>query len=168
MPFEERARKGPFDTGTLGDVEGLGVKPFPILLVDDDVLDVKTVKRAFQKAHFPNPLFVARNGLDALDYLRHEGPYEGQREEAAPRPGLILLDLNMPKLNGIGLLRKMRADESLKVLPTVVLTTSREDRDRVESYRLGVAGYIVKPLDFPQFVHATRVLGAYWNLCELP
>ena len=144
------------------------MKSFPILLVDDDALDVKTVKKSFQMARLPHPLFVARDGVDALDFLRHRGHYANYSDEEAPRPGLILLDLKMPRLDGFGLLRELKNDGILSLLPTVVLTTSREEGDRIESYRLGIAGYIVKPLAFSDFVEATRVLGSYWNLCELP
>lgn len=144
------------------------MQPFPILLVDDDALDVKSVRRAFEEAKFRNPLFVAKDGQDGIDFLYRKGSYAAEPPENCPRPGLILLDLRMPRLDGIGFLEAIRADPELATTPVVVLTTSNEDEQRVESYRLGAAGYIKKPLDFDRFLEVTRVLHAYWTLVELP
>ncbi|HET8824759.1 MAG TPA: response regulator, partial [Terriglobales bacterium] len=118
-------------------------KPLNILLVEDDEVDVMNVKRAFEKAHITNPLFVANNGLEALEKLRSRDIPNYRR--------LILLDLNMPKMNGIEFLRELRKDPELCSLPVVVLTTSRMDRDRIESYQLNVAGYLLKPVTFATF-----------------
>lgn len=131
----------------------------PILLVEDDEVDVMTVKRALREIHVTNPLAVAGNGEEALSYLR-------SRENA--RPGIILLDLNMPRMNGIEFLAVLKQDERLRRVPVVVLTTSKEEGDKVNSYNLGVAGYIVKPVDYHQFVEAMRTINLYWTLSELP
>ena len=137
----------------------------PILLVEDDIVDVKTVERAFKEHDFANPLFVVSNGAEALAFLRHEDPYAAAD---SPRPGLILLDLNMPVMNGIEFLQIVKAEEELQRIPVIVLTTSREESDRLESYRQSVAGYIVKPVDFQRFIDAIKVIDSYWSLCELP
>ncbi len=131
-----------------------------ILLVEDDEVDVMNVKRAFEKNRIANPLWVAGNGLEAIEVLRgHEIPRERR---------LILLDLNMPRMNGIEFLRELRADEELKLTPVVVLTTSDDERDRVEAYNLNVAGYILKPVTFMNFVEVMATLNKYWTLVEMP
>ena len=131
-----------------------------ILLVEDDEVDVMNVRRAFKKNNIANPLHVASNGIEALELLR--GP-------AMPRDRrLVLLDLNMPRMNGIEFLRELRADPALRPTPVVVLTTSNEERDRVEAYNLNVAGYIVKPVTLMNFVETMATLNKYWTLCELP
>ncbi|HBE73264.1 MAG TPA: two-component system response regulator [candidate division Zixibacteria bacterium] len=138
----------------------------PILLVDDDQVDVMTVQRAFKRNNILDPLFVVGNGREALDFLHHQG--EHSDPERSPRPGIILLDLNMPVMNGIEFLKVIKLDESLKKIPVIVLTTSKEENDRVESFNLSVAGYIIKPVEFEKFVEAVRVLNLYWTLSELP
>jgi CheY-like chemotaxis protein len=131
-----------------------------ILLVDDDEVDVMTVKRAFLKANISNPVFVATNGREALDLLR-SGTMPTSRR-------IILLDLNMPKMNGIEFLRELRSDPALSMTTVIVLTTSNEDRDRVEAYRLNVAGYLLKPVTFHTFAEVMAALNKYWTLQELP
>ena len=138
----------------------------PILLVDDDQVDVMTVQRAFKRNNMADPLMVVGNGKEAVDYLRHQGEYADAVKFA--RPGIILLDLNMPVMNGIEFLRVIKVDEALKKIPVIVLTTSKEESDRVESFNLSVAGYIIKPVEFEKFVEAVRVLNLYWTLSELP
>lgn len=139
------------------------LKLLNILLVDDDEVDVMNVKRAFKRNNILNPLFVANNGLEALELLRGSG------EGAMPRERrLILLDLNMPRMNGLEFLRELRADPDLRALTVIVLTTSDDERDKVEAYNLNVAGYIVKPVTFLAFVEAMAALNAYWTLNELP
>jgi CheY-like chemotaxis protein len=138
----------------------------PILLVDDDQVDVMTVQRAFKRNNILDPLFVVGNGREALDFLNHQGPYSDP--EKFPRPGIILLDLNMPVMNGIEFLKVVKVDEKLRKIPVIVLTTSKEENDRVESFNLSVAGYIIKPVEFEKFVEAIRVLNLYWTLSELP
>ena len=131
-----------------------------ILLVEDDEVDVMNVNRAFKKNNISNPLFVAGNGLDALAMLRG-GQIPRDRR-------LILLDLNMPRMNGIEFLRELRGDAELKSTPVVVLTTSDDERDRVDAYNLNVAGYILKPVTLTNFVEAMATLNKYWTLVELP
>lgn len=133
----------------------------PILLVDDDRIDVMTVKRAFEKNKITNILHVASNGEEALNLLRGLGT-------AAPvRPGLILLDLNMPVMNGIEFLEIAKTDPSLKRIPVVVLTTSIEGEDKDKCFDLGVAGYFIKPVVFERFVEAINAIDRYWTLSEI-
>jgi CheY-like chemotaxis protein len=139
-------------------------KQTSLLLIDDDEVDVMTVKRAFKKNNITSPLYVATNGVEALAMLRgNEMPklLMGQRR-------LILLDLNMPKMGGIEFLRELRADSELRGLPVIVLTTSNEDKDKVEAYNLNVAGYIIKPVTFTKCVEAIGPLNKYWTLSEMP
>ena len=131
-----------------------------ILLVEDDEVDVLNVRRAFQKNNIANPLFVASNGVEALEQLRGN---------AIPRERrIVLLDLNMPKMNGIEFLRELRQDPELRLTPVVVLTTSNEERDRIEAYNLNVAGYLLKPVTFSNFCEVMTALNKYWALVELP
>jgi CheY-like chemotaxis protein len=130
-----------------------------ILLVEDDVVDVMNVKRAFAKHHILNPLFVAGNGLEALEKLRNGEVPKSRR--------LILLDLNMPRMNGIEFLRELRKDPELCAATVVVLTTSNDERDRVEAYNLHVAGYLVKPVTFDNFCEVMVALHKYWGLVEM-
>ncbi len=135
-------------------------KVLHILLVDDDEVDVMNVQRAFKKNNISNPLYVASNGLEALEMLRsHAVP--GERR-------LVLLDLNMPKMNGLEFLREVRNDPDLKALTVVVLTTSNDERDKVEAYNLNVAGYILKPVTFGAFVESLAALNKYWTINEMP
>jgi len=131
-----------------------------ILLVEDDDVDVMNVRRAFQRNNISNPLHVASNGLEALQMLR-SGQIPGDRR-------LILLDLNMPKMNGIEFLRELRADPQLAHAPVVILTTSNDERDKVDAYNLNVAGYLLKPVTFGNFVDLMSALNKYWTLVELP
>jgi hypothetical protein len=138
----------------------------PILLVEDDQLDVRNVHRAFERVKITNPLYVVSNGEEALAFLRREGPFDDPA--TAPRPGLILLDLNMPVMGGLEFLDIYRNDKKLQSIPSVVLTTSDEERDLIQAYAKGVAGYIVKPVSFAKFVDAVSTLNLYWTVCELP
>ena len=131
-----------------------------ILLVEDDEVDVMNVKRAFERNKIANPLWVAGNGLEALELLRAGTPPGPRR--------LILLDLNMPMMNGIEFLRELRGDPELKLLPVVVLTTSDDERDKIEAYNLNVAGYLLKPVTFINFVEVMATLNKYWTLVEMP
>lgn len=131
-----------------------------VLLVEDDEVDVMNVRRAFKKGNITNPLFVAGNGLEALEQLRSDAIPKSRR--------LVLLDLNMPKMNGIEFLRALRADSELRVTPVVVLTTSDAERDKVEAYNLHVAGYLLKPVTFASFCETMASLNRYWTLVELP
>lgn len=139
-----------------------------ILLIEDDQIDIKTVQRAFTKNHLANKLFVCCNGKEALDFLTHQGAYVGATDEEAPRPGLILLDLNMPIMNGLEFLEQVKSDPELKAIPVIPLTTSKEDQDRIKAYEMGAAGYIRKPVHFQDFVNIIKQFQLYWQLCELP
>jgi CheY-like chemotaxis protein len=130
-----------------------------ILLVDDDEIDVMNVQRAFERNRITNPVHVAGNGLEALQQLRAGA--------IGPRR-LVLLDLNMPRMNGIEFLRAVRADPALQSTSVVVLTTSNEERDKVEAYKLNVAGYLVKPVTFASFCDLMATLNKYWTLVEMP
>jgi CheY-like chemotaxis protein len=135
-----------------------------ILLVEDDEVDIMTVQRAFKKGNITNPLYLAGNGIEALEMLR------GTPEQPSSIPAdrrLILLDLNMPKMNGLEFLHELRADPAIRHIPVVVLTTSNEERDRVQAYDLNVAGYILKPVTFSTFVELMVTLNKYWTLCEM-
>lgn len=132
-----------------------------ILLVEDDMVDVKTVRRAFKENHITNRLDAVGSGEEALEYLR------GCSANSNSLPGLIMLDLNMPVMNGVEFLKIAKNDDRFKSIPVIILTTSQEDTDRIESYNLGVAGYIIKPVEFGKFVEAVKIINLYWSLCEL-
>ena len=131
-----------------------------ILLVEDDEIDVMNVRRAFERNNVSNPLYVAGNGLEALEMLR-DGTVPRERR-------LILLDLNMPKMNGIEFLQALRADPELSSAPVVVLTTSNDDQDKIDAYNLNVAGYLLKPVTFSNFCERMTTLNKYWMLVEMP
>ena len=131
-----------------------------LVLVEDDEIDVMNVRRALERAHVTNPLYVANNGLEALELLRSDTVPRDRR--------LVLLDLNMPKMNGIEFLRELRKDPVLHHTPVVVLTTSDDERDKVNAYDLNVAGYLLKPVTFMNFVDVMAALNKYWALVELP
>jgi hypothetical protein len=135
-----------------------------VLLVEDDEVDVMNVRRAFKKNNVVNPLFVAGNGMEALEMLRSNGhPAKVPKDRR-----LVLLDLNMPKMGGIEFLRELRGDPELRTTPVVVLTTSNEERDRIEAYNLNVAGYILKPVTLSSFMETMATLNKYWMLSEFP
>jgi CheY-like chemotaxis protein len=131
-----------------------------ILLVEDDPDDVKLTLKALQKSRVANTVEVVWDGVEAIDYLFATGKFAGR--DRSVKPQLILLDLKMPKMDGLEVLRRIRSDERTKLLPVVILTTSTEDRDRIESYKLGANSYIRKPVDFQQFADAVEHLGLYW------
>jgi CheY-like chemotaxis protein len=135
-----------------------------ILLVEDDQVDIMNVQRAFSKNNIANPLVVAHNGQEALDMLRGEN---GQKK-ISPTPRIVLLDLNMPKMNGIEFLKAIRSDFELKSLSVFVMTTSGDEKDKIDAYNYNVAGYIIKPVNFEVFLNAISILDTYWKLCELP
>ncbi len=139
-------------------------KTIHFLLVEDDSVDIMNVQRAFRKNNIQNPLHIARNGIEALDMLR------GSMGTAKldPIPKIILLDINMPKMNGIEFLKELRNDDTLKSLSVFIMTTSNDDHDKFQAYNMNVAGYIVKPISFEKFVSAISVLNNYWHLCEQP
>jgi CheY-like chemotaxis protein len=130
-----------------------------ILLIEDDIVDAMTVKRALSDIKVTNALFTVGNGEEALEYLK-----DSNNEQ----PGIILLDLNMPRMNGIEFLKVMKNDNLLKRVPVIVLTTSQIEQDKIESFNLGVAGYMIKPVSYLQFVETMRTIDMYWTLSELP
>ncbi len=131
-----------------------------ILLVEDNPDDVQLTLRALKKSNILNEVVVAQDGVEALEYLFGTGKYQGRDPKILPQ--VILLDLKMPRMDGLEVLQRLRQDERTRLQPVVVLTTSSEDRDRVESYKLGANSYIRKPVDFGQFSEAVRQLGLYW------
>lgn len=136
-----------------------------ILLAEDSAFDAELTLRALQPYRLSNNIDVVRDGSEALDYLYCRGPFAG-REQG--NPVLVLLDLKMPKVDGIEVLRQVRADPALKLIPVVVLTSSREQQDILDSYELGVNAYIVKPVEFEKFIEAVHQLGLFWLLLNEP
>ena len=136
-----------------------------ILLVEDNPNDVALALHAFKKSNLTNRIHVVRDGAEALDFLFRTGIYAGRVNHA---PKVVLLDLKLPKVDGLEVLQRLRADPRTKSLPVVILTSSREERDIVESYQLGVNSYIVKPVDFEQFTDVVQQLGFYWALLNQP
>jgi len=137
-----------------------------ILLVEDNPSDVELTLRALKKQHLADKVHVVRDGAAAVDFLFATGPYAGRSGHAMPR--VIFLDLKLPKLNGVDVLRRIKADERTKRIPVVVLTSSQEESDIVETYALGVNSYIVKPVNFENFMRAVAELGFYWVLLNKP
>jgi two-component system, response regulator len=133
-----------------------------ILLVEDNPLDLELTLRALQKANLANNIQIARDGPEALDYLFATGAHAGRRIEN--RPKVILLDLKLPKIDGLEVLQRIKADPRTRQIPVVVLTSSKEQRDIIESYNLGVNSYIVKPVNFERFAESVQELGFYWVL----
>lgn len=133
----------------------------PILLVDDNPHDVALTLAAFERSKLANEIVTARDGVEALDYLQGKGRYAGRNGQG---PLFVLLDNKMPRLTGIEVLRKLKADPALRTIPVVMLTSSREDPDLREAYSLGVNAYVVKPVDFQQFMDAVQQIGAFWAL----
>ncbi len=131
-----------------------------ILLVEDNPEDAEMAMRAFKKHNLSNRVVLVTDGEEALDYVFSRGSHSGRVNRANPR--MILLDLNLPKIDGLEVLKVLKGDPSTGVIPVVVLTSSREEKDMVESYRLGVNSYIVKPVDFDKFVESVRDIGYYW------
>jgi len=143
------------------------LKPAEILLVEDNLDDVEITLRAFRKVRVANTVHVVRDGQEALDFLFREGDH-GDRADA-PQPDVILLDLNLPKVNGLEVLDKIRASDGLSTIPVIVLTVSERQEDVDKSYKLGANTFITKPVDFEKFVHAMEVLGEYWMvIAKLP
>jgi CheY-like chemotaxis protein len=131
----------------------------PILLLEDDHVDAMIVERALKDLKVENKLIVAKNGEEGLEYLRDIEKH---------LPGIILLDLNMPRMNGLEFLDIVKKDDQFKKIPIVVLTTSDEEKDRSASFNLGIAGYMTKPVNYPQFVEVLRTITLYWSLSKMP
>jgi CheY-like chemotaxis protein len=138
------------------------VRPVAILLVEDNLQDIEITRRAFAKGHVHNDLVVVRDGEEALDYLFRRGKF--QDPASSPRPGMILLDLNLPKVGGLEVLQRIKRDETLKTIPVIVLTVSQREQDIVRSYDLGVNTYIQKPVEFENFMHVVTTVHDYWVL----
>jgi len=130
----------------------------PILIVEDDEIDLMTIRRALKEINVVNEIHSASNGEEGLEFLKNSQEY----------PCIILLDLNMPRMNGIEFLEAVKEDKDLKKIPVIVLTTSNEERDRMASFKLGVAGFMTKPVDYLQFVEVVRTINMYWTLSGLP
>ena len=133
-----------------------------IILVEDNPADIELTLRALRKNNITNQVVTLRDGEEALDYLFARGQYRGRPPQRSPR--LILLDLKLPKVGGLEVLKAIKADETLQLIPVVVLTSSREEADLLHSYKLGVNSYIVKPVDFDQFIKVVQELNLYWLL----
>ena len=136
-----------------------------ILLVEDNPNDAELTLNALSEYNLANEVEVARDGEEALDYLCSRGKFSGR---GGNNPAVVLLDLKLPKIDGLEVLRRIRADEKLKLTPVVILTSSREEKDRIEGYRLRVNAYVVKPIDFHEFVKAVRELGIFWAIINEP
>ena len=137
----------------------------PVLLVEDNELDIELTLEAFKANRLANAVFVLRDGEEALEYLFRRGRFAGRPEG---NPILVLLDLKMPKVDGLEVVRRVKGDPKLKTIPVVMLTTSREEQDLLASYNLGVNAYVIKPVNFPEFVSAIRMLGTFWALLNQP
>lgn len=136
-----------------------------ILLVEDNPNDVEMTLEAFAECHLVNEVVVVRDGQESLDYLLRRGQFANR---ASGNPAVILLDLKLPKIDGMEVLRRIRADDSLKLIPVVIMTSSREERDVAEGYQLGVNAYVVKPVDFHHFVDAVKGAGIFWAIINHP
>lgn len=131
----------------------------PIMVIDDDMIDALTVKRAFKDNKITNTIITREDGEAALEYLRDAGN---------DKPAFILLDINMPRMNGLEFLRELRSDADLALIPVIVLTTSRSERDIAEAYKLGIAGYMIKSVNYADFVHVIATIRQYWEFSEIP
>jgi DNA-binding response OmpR family regulator len=134
-------------------------------MVEDDPRDVELSLTALEEYNLANEVIVAHDGAEALDYLYCRGEFSGRSSD---NPAVILLDLKLPKVDGLEVLQQIKSDEKLKIIPVVVLTSSREEKDMVASYKLGVNAYVVKPVDFHEFVNAIRELGVFWAIINAP
>jgi CheY-like chemotaxis protein len=144
----------------------IDINEVEILLVEENPNDEELTLRALKKHNLTNKVHVVRDGAEALEFIFATGAYKDRKVENGPK--VILLDLKLPKVDGLGVLRRIKSDERTKMTPVVVLTSSKEDRDIVESYKLGVNSYIVKPVDFDKFIQAVSQLGLYWLLLNQP
>jgi CheY-like chemotaxis protein len=136
-----------------------------ILMVEDDSKDVELTLTALEEYNLANEVVVVRDGEEALDYLYYRGDFKTRGED---NPAVMLLDLKLPKVNGLEVLKQIKSDENLKLIPVVVLTSSKEEKDMVASYQLGVNAYVVKPVDFHEFVNAIKELGVFWAVINEP
>jgi len=139
--------------------------PFVVLMAEDDEHDIIAVKRAWKKNNIRNPLYIVNNGEECLDYLHQKGKYG--EPGAAPKPSILMLDINMPKMDGLTALQHIRKDTEYRNLPVIILTTSKDDEDRLASYDLKVNAYIVKPIGFNNFSEAIKTINLFWELVAL-
>jgi CheY-like chemotaxis protein len=144
----------------------MGKEPFLVLMAEDNEHDILATKRAWKKHHIVNPLYIVYDGEECLDFLYHRGKYDNG--DTMPQPGILLLDINMPKMDGLAVLNYIRNDGHLRRLPVIMLTTSEAEEDRLRSYDLGANAYIVKPVGFDNFSRAVRTISLFWELVELP
>lgn len=144
----------------------MAAKTFVVLMAEDDEHDIIATKRAWQRNNIVNPLHIVRDGEECLDYLGQRGKYS--EAGSAPPPGILLLDIKMPKLDGLGVLKHIRASEKFSCLPVIILTTSKDEADRMKSYDLGANAFIVKPVGFDNFSQAVNTINLFWQLVELP
>jgi CheY-like chemotaxis protein len=144
----------------------MGKEPFGVLMAEDDEHDILATKRAWKKHNIANPLFIVNDGEECLDFLHRRGKYSDP--STAPRPGILLLDIKMPKMDGLAVLKHIREDEELRRLPVIILTVSKAEEDRLSSYDLGANAYIMKPVGFENFSEAVRTISLFWELVELP
>jgi DNA-binding response OmpR family regulator len=136
-----------------------------ILLVEDDPKDVELTLTALEEYHLANEVIVARDGEEALEYLHSQGKF---KTRSSDNPAVMLLDLKLPKVDGLEVLKQIKSEEKLRMMPVVVLTSSKEEKDMVASYKLGVSAYVVKPVDFHEFVNAIKELGIFWAVINEP
>ena len=141
-------------------------KPFGVLMAEDVSHDIIATQRAWKKSHILNPLYIVKDGEECLDFLHQRGKYHDP--ETAPRPAILLLDIKMPKMDGLAVLKHIREDDELHRLPVIMLTSSKAEEDRLKSYDLGVNAYIVKPVGFRNLAAAVRTINLFWELVELP
>lgn len=144
---------------------GEEMKLTKILLVEDNPDDIMITQRALKEAKVINKLWIVRDGQEALDFLQHKGNYE--EPSNSPKPGIIILDINLPKINGLEVLKIIKQDPNLKRIPTVILTVSRRDEDIVKGYNYGCNSFIQKPVEFEKFVEAVKLIGLYWGLLNV-
>ena len=140
--------------------------PFVVLMAEDNEHDINATQRAWKNNNIANPLYVVRDGEECLDYLCQRGRYS--EPDSAPLPGILLLDLKMPKVDGLTVLKQIREEEKLRRLPVVILTTSKKEEDRLQSYDYGVNAYIIKPVGFENLTEAVKTINLFWELVELP
>ena len=141
-------------------------KPFAVLMAEDEAHDIVATKRAWQKSNILNPLYVVNDGEACLAFLHQREKYRDVK--TAPRPGILLLDIKMPKMDGLRVLKHIREDDELHRLPVIMLTSSKAEEDRLKSYDLGVNAYIVKPVGFANLSEAVKTINLFWELVELP
>lgn len=141
-------------------------RPFVILMAEDNEHDIVATQRAWQKNNIANPLYIVNDGEECLDYLYQRGKYS--EPNSAPRPGILLLDISMPKLDGLAVLEHIRNDETLYRLPVIIMTTSQLEEDCLRSYDLGVNAYIRKPVGFSRLCDAVKAINLFWELVQLP